>query len=222
MNNSDYENLLQQLRKDLVPIGSIFAFPAKKVPDGYLPCEGQELSIQLYPELYERIGRTWGGGKSSFRIPDLQGQFIRGWDREGDIDPEREFGKSQNDCFQGHSHIFNISNLKVSSSGSHDHDLYWGKFKMRDASLMDGNNHTQQIPIPYACKDESMYNREGTSYEMRDCTEVTGTHFHELTVDQDALIIGSPSNSDFGDVSERIGHETRPTNIALIFCIKVK
>lgn len=222
MNNTEYDNLLRQLRKDLVPVGSILAFPSKKVPDGYMPCEGQELSIRLYPELYEVIGHTWGGNKSSFCLPDLQGQFIRGWDREGDVDPEREFGKNQEDSFQGHAHVFNLSDLELSIAGAHDHDLYWVTFEMRDASMFDDNNHNQRIPVPYNIRNDSMYDRVGDSYETKDGTKITGDHTHELINEHDALLVGEPSNSAYGDVAQKIKQETRPKNIALSFCIKVK
>ena len=196
MNNSDYDNLLQHLRKDLVPIGSILAFPAKKVPEGYLPCEGQELSIQLYPELFEVIGHTWGGSKSTFHIPDLQGQFIRGWDREGDVDPERMFGGYQDDCFQGHVH----SVVSCSESGLHSH--YVGA---SDYNTMEANTfYTTYTHIHVTDYEPSGKHKN---------TDLDGQHKHEI-------IIGNPQNSSFGKI--RTGNETRPKNIALSFCIKVK
>lgn len=33
-----------------IPIGAIFAFPSERVPHGFLPCEGQELSCSQYPD----------------------------------------------------------------------------------------------------------------------------------------------------------------------------
>lgn len=222
MDTLNYNNLLEQLRKDLVPIGSILAFPSKKVPTGYLPCEGQELPIQLYPELYDLIRHTWGGGKSTFCLPDLQGQFIRGWDRTGDIDPKRDFGMYQEDSFQGHSHIFNMEKLKLSETGNHDHNLYWGTFDMRDASMIDGNNHSQRLPIPYTSINQYMYNRIGIDYEVKNCTTIIGKHTHEFIIENNAPLIGEPSNSIYGSIVHKIKHETRPKNIALSFCIKVK
>jgi len=203
MNNSDYENLLQQLRKDLVPIGSIFAFPAKKVPDGYLPCEGQELSIQLYPELYELIGHTWGGGKSSFCIPDLQGQFIRGWDREGDIDPEREFGRQQEDAFQGHNHVFKVDSTTTVGAGSHQHEMYREEHGGGLGTIFYSVNHDGYANTE-SCKKGKIN------------IPSSGFHRHDLP----QMNVLDAANSTFGKI--RVSSETRPTNVALIFCIKVK
>lgn len=204
MKNSEYEEILQQLRKDIVPIGSILAFPSKKVPNGYLPCEGQEISIQLYPELYDIIGHTWGGSKNTFCLPDLQGQFIRGWDREGDVDPQREFGKIQEDSFQGHGHITKATRCTTDYSGSHQHEVYkeehgggWGTIFY--SVNHDGFAHSEsckkgKVSIPSA-----------------------GSHCHSFIPQVE---VTEPTNIEYGVT--RVSIETRPKNIALSFCIKVK
>lgn len=62
-----------------VPPGTIIAFAGNKVPDGYLPCDGSELEISKYPQLFEAIGTIYGGNASSrFRLPDFRGMFLRG------------------------------------------------------------------------------------------------------------------------------------------------
>ena len=51
----------------------LFAFP--RVPDGWLPCNGQPLSISQYQVLYTIIGTTYGGdGVQTFNAPDLRGR----------------------------------------------------------------------------------------------------------------------------------------------------
>lgn len=204
MNNTEYDNLLRQLRKDLVPVGSILAFPSKKVPDGYMPCEGQELSIRLYPELYEVIGHTWGGNKSSFCLPDLQGQFIRGWDREGDVDPEREFGKNQEDSFQGHAHMASGENSTTDYGGSHQHELYKEEHGGGMGTLFYSVNHDG-----YAHSESCKKGKVRIS--------PAGSHYHSFTPQ---VVVGDPINSTYG--VSRVALETRPKNIALSFCIKVK
>lgn len=62
-----------------VPPGTIIAFAGNKVPDGYLPCDGSELEVSKYPQLFEAIGTIYGGNASSrFRLPDFRGMFLRG------------------------------------------------------------------------------------------------------------------------------------------------
>jgi microcystin-dependent protein len=51
----------------------LFAFP--RVPDGWLPCNGQALPISEFQTLYTLIGTTYGGdGVQTFNAPDLRGR----------------------------------------------------------------------------------------------------------------------------------------------------
>lgn len=64
-----------------VSIGSIetFAGVAAKIPEGYLLCNGQEVSRTTYKDLFDVIGTTYGSSSgTTFKVPDLQGKFIRG------------------------------------------------------------------------------------------------------------------------------------------------
>ena len=66
----------------LMPAGSIipFAGPDENVPDGWILCDGRELSRTEYQRLYDAIGVAWGtgDGATTFNIPDLRGMFLRG------------------------------------------------------------------------------------------------------------------------------------------------
>ena len=71
------------LRKDLIggmPIGSYLMWPSLSyTPDGFVPCDGQLLKKAEYPELYEILGETYGGGGDSFGVPKFNdGRFVRG------------------------------------------------------------------------------------------------------------------------------------------------
>lgn len=185
---------------NFVPVGSIFAFPSEKIPQGFLPCEGQELSCSQYPELFRLIGTTFGGANKTFCLPDLQGQFIRGLDREGNTDIQedgnaRSLGDLQQDAIQGHKH----EEGTASTDGYHRHEyydtsdtLYYGKNTILDNERV------------------SMW--QNSSSGATNHTNYDGTHSHKFT-------IGSVCNDTFGAV--RVASETRPKNMALIFCIKV-
>ena len=66
----------------IMPSGCIvpFAGPAETIPDGWMLCDGRELSRSEYQRLYEAIGVAWGTGNGSttFNLPDLRGMFLRG------------------------------------------------------------------------------------------------------------------------------------------------
>lgn len=48
--------------------------------EGFLPCNGAEVSRNTYAELFAKIGTTYGSGNGSttFNLPDLRDKFIRG------------------------------------------------------------------------------------------------------------------------------------------------
>lgn len=62
------------------PTGTIIAYSVNTVPEGYLKCEGQEVSRATYKVLFDIIGTTYGDGNGSttFKLPDLRGEFLRG------------------------------------------------------------------------------------------------------------------------------------------------
>ncbi|MCL2145002.1 MAG: phage tail protein [Endomicrobia bacterium] len=62
-----------------VPPGTVIAFAGNKLPAGYLRCNGDPVSKDVYPELYDAIGTTYGGtGNPNFNLPNFQGMFLRG------------------------------------------------------------------------------------------------------------------------------------------------
>lgn len=64
------------------PAGMIspFAGPVNKIPNGWLLCDGSEVSRTEYAQLYDAIEVSWGTGDGSttFNLPDLRGMFLRG------------------------------------------------------------------------------------------------------------------------------------------------
>ena len=62
------------------PIGSILPFGGTKAPNGWFLCQGQALSRTEYADLFKAIGTSFGAGDGSttFNIPDLRGEFLRG------------------------------------------------------------------------------------------------------------------------------------------------
>lgn len=77
-----------------MPVGTILPVASANVPDGWMLCDGSEVSIEDYPELYASVGTTYGAGDSAFwaqvffpattfNIPDLRGRTIIGADNMG-------------------------------------------------------------------------------------------------------------------------------------------
>lgn len=57
-------------------VGGIMMFAGFRIIDKYLPCDGQELSINDYPVLFSVIGTIYGGdGTKTFCLPNLSCRF---------------------------------------------------------------------------------------------------------------------------------------------------
>lgn len=68
-----------------VPVGAIFPFAGVVIPNGYLLCDGSEVTQNDYPELFAIIQFTYRAqtqllGLGTFALPDLRGRFPLGLD----------------------------------------------------------------------------------------------------------------------------------------------
>lgn len=106
--------------KNVIPAGTVTAFAgvAARVPPGWLLCNGSAVSRSVYRDLYEAILGNYGNGDgtTTFNIPDLRGEFIRGLDNGRGIDTGRIIGSAQAGSIQSHSHSSDGSGFIVSDS----------------------------------------------------------------------------------------------------------
>jgi microcystin-dependent protein len=86
-----------KLAQDPTPTGTIGYFGYTSAPTGWLKANGAAISRTTYATLFASIGTTFGSGDGSttFNVPDLRGEFPRGWDDSRGIDTSRVFGSSQ-------------------------------------------------------------------------------------------------------------------------------
>ena len=89
-----------------VPAGSVIAFAGSTAPTGYLQADGSAISRTTYVDLFAAIGTTYGvgDGATTFNLPDLRGEFVRGWDDGRGADDGRGFGTFQTDELRSHAH----------------------------------------------------------------------------------------------------------------------
>ena len=109
------------------PTGGVIAFAANSAPAGYLVCDGSAVSRTTYADLFAVIGTTYGPGDGSttFNLPDLRGEFIRGFDGGSGVDAGRVFGSSQGDAIETHTHGYFVGNsgtLIQTGGGSREND----------------------------------------------------------------------------------------------------
>ena len=66
-------------------------------PLGFLKCDGSAISRTDFSRLFSVIGTTYGAGNGSttFNLPDLRGEFLRGFDDGRTVDSGRVIGTAQ-------------------------------------------------------------------------------------------------------------------------------
>jgi len=89
-----------------VPTGAVFCMAVASVPSGYLECNGSAVSRTTFATLFAVIGTQYGSGdgSSTFNIPDLRGEFIRGFDNGRGVDSGRSIASNQSSQNQSHVH----------------------------------------------------------------------------------------------------------------------
>lgn len=99
--------------------GQVCFFAMQTAPLGFLACNGQAVSRTTYAALFSAIGTSYGAGDGSttFNLPDMRGEFARGWDSGRGVDSGRAFGSAQTDAFQGHYHDVKVSTTQVGNNG---------------------------------------------------------------------------------------------------------
>jgi hypothetical protein len=98
----DISSLMASIASLSIPAGTVVHFAGNTPPVGYLAANGAIVSRTAYANLFNAIGTTFGAGDGSttFALPDLRGEFIRGWDAGRGVDAGRAFGSAQGDAIR--------------------------------------------------------------------------------------------------------------------------
>ena len=113
-----------------IPAGAVMSFAMETPPAGWLECDGASIVRADFVALFDALGVTYGNvDGSTFNIPDLRGQFIRGWDNSAGSDPDAagrtdrgdgttgdEVGTQQPHDFDSHKHECRVSSSLVNGT----------------------------------------------------------------------------------------------------------
>ena len=97
------------------PTGSIIMWGTSTLPEGYIECNGQ--STASFPALAALYGSN---------VPDLRGEFVRGWDNGRGVDSGRAIRSTQSDEFKSHTHTLNSYTGNGSPKGANEGSAYNG------------------------------------------------------------------------------------------------
>ena len=199
----DFANTLQtrltELEAKVSPVGSVNAFAGNTPPNGWFECNGIALSRVDYADLFNAIGVTYGAGDGSttFNLPDLRGEFVRGWDHERGADDERILGTWQAPSLVTASIGPDvIQDLVIEGSGANA------------ATVADFNKGMQTDNIA-----DSDY-----------ATTLKGNHYvasnHAYTGNSSGKAVDGNANRPLNVNPYFAAGGARPRNLALMYCIK--
>jgi len=106
-----------------VPTGTILIWTTDVPPEGYLLCDGSEVSRSTYADLFSLIGTAYGigNGVDTFNIPDLRGRFPLGQDDMGGTPADR-ITNTEADTLGGEggaeSHVHTVHPPSTNTSGA--------------------------------------------------------------------------------------------------------
>ena len=184
---------------DSVPTGCVFCRAAASVPAGYLECNGAAVSRSTYSALFAVIGTTYGSGNgsSTFNLPDLRGEFIRGFDNGRGVDSGRSINNPQGSANQSHNHSYGNAGITVSGA-NHRHNARGFSLQPSVASVAITLGSGQSYQIGYRTSDSGSTNQ---------------------------AILNSGNLSMSGTVGITInntgGNESRPRNVAMMYIIRI-
>ncbi|EOT7647697.1 phage tail protein [Escherichia coli] len=91
-----------------LPVGVPVPWPSATPPTGWLKCNGAAFSAEEYPELAKAYPTN--------KLPDLRGEFIRGWDDGRGMDTGRAILSAQGDAIRniyGEFRTVNTENYSI-------------------------------------------------------------------------------------------------------------
>ncbi|EFN0077819.1 tail fiber protein [Escherichia coli] len=83
-----------------LPVGVPVPWPSATPPTGWLKCNGAAFSSEMYPKLAKAYPAN--------KLPDLRGEFIRGWDDGRGIDSGRSLLNAQSHSVIDHIHYMEL------------------------------------------------------------------------------------------------------------------
>lgn len=238
--------------REMAPAGLVGHFARNSAPTGWLKANGAEISRAAYAELFAAIGTTFGAGNgfTTFNLPDMRGEFIRGWDDSRGVDGGRALGSRQSGEIQQHSHGASSASAgahshsgTAQSGGTHNHSATTGAAGAHTHAAATreagSHSHTQRLAVNNSSGSDGNYATDGYGgTKTSAANDSAGSHSHSVEVQSGGSHAHSVSVGDGGShahalsisssgthshsitVANTGGAETRPRNVALLACIK--
>ncbi|MBW5808154.1 phage tail protein [Burkholderia sp. COPS] len=220
-------------------VGQIVFEPRTLARAGFLKANGALVNRADYPALWayaqasgalvsdsEWQNGRWGcfstgDGATTFRLPEMRGEFIRCWaDGRNDIDAQRAIGSSQGDQNRSHAH-----GASAAAVGDHAHSA-WTDAQGNHAHSVGQDAHAHGVGLGADAAHATTVGRaygpdNGRQYSIgTDGATVNiwinadGNHGHNVGIG------GAGGHSHAITIGADGGNEARPRNIALLAMIR--
>ena len=182
-----------------VPSGSVFCMAVATVPSGYLECNGAAVSRTTYAALFAIIGTAYGtgNGSSTFNLPDLRGEFVRGFDNGRNADTGRSIASSQSASNASHNHSISLSGTtstkSLTGNVSRISETFAGAGQATGVFSKGGNNDAPLTPGAPDSSPTGSFNFDASHNHTFSASGTSGSQ----------------------------GSEARPRNVAMMYIIKV-
>lgn len=213
-----------------LPVGTIVPMATQTVPAGFMECDGRSISRTTYSGLFAILGTVWGigDGVNSFNIPDLRGEFLRGWDHGKFVDNVGTFTANKTN---GSNTLTGLAikqslianGMLVTGLGIPNNTVITG------STAVSGIVQTLTLSNLVSGSGSISVNIFGRQFASKQ-DDMFESHNHGLTYskpDLAAAIDGSlqtqisASGANTAITTDAGGYETRPRNVAVMYVIKV-
>ncbi|CDY77954.1 Phage-related tail fiber protein [Caballeronia glathei] len=229
-------------------VGSIVLEPRTTARAGFLKCNGALLNRADYPALWAYAQASgaivaeanwsagwWGcfstgNGATTFRIPELRGEFLRCWDDARGVDASRGIGFTQ-----GSQNIWHAHGASAAAVGDHVHTAWtdsqgWHGHHGNTYAIGD-HQHVLDQPVPIYVVDSDRGVGASSQFSIDTVprypyTSWSGAHGHGFDTDgagthgHNVGIGGAGTHTHGITVNGDGGGEARPRNIALLALIR--
>ncbi|HFU1738963.1 TPA: phage tail protein, partial [Escherichia coli] len=141
-----------------LPVGVPVPWPSATPPTGWLKCNGAAFSSEKYPNLAKAY--------PTLKLPDLRGEFIRGWDDGRGIDTGRALLSIQTGMLEKHRHIV-VANDGYDTKDEWELATIFKKTYTQGRGLDASNTGGNLIPSPTLHSRGSIGNTGGSEPRPR-------------------------------------------------------
>nr|CAA44052.1 Sc/SvP [Escherichia coli] len=141
-----------------LPVGVPVPWPSATPPTGWLKCNGAAFSSEMYPKLAKAYPTN--------KLPDLRGEFIRGWDDGRGVDAGRALLSIQTGMLEKHRHIV-VANDGYDTKDEWELATIFKKTYTQGRGLDASNTGGNLIPSPTLHSRGSIGNTGGSETRPR-------------------------------------------------------